>query len=53
MRKKLKAFRLGIVDGWQEPWELSSGITWPDWKLNECYDMGVNVGQWVGRLLHP
>lgn len=48
----MKAFLLGVVDGWREPLELSSGLTWDDQGLNEWYDRGVNVGQFVRSPLH-
>jgi hypothetical protein len=45
---KLKAFWLGFKDGWKSPHCLSSGLTWDNNPiLNEWYDRGVNLGQFI------
>lgn len=58
MFKKLSkgwwAYKTGVIDGWESPIELSVGMSWPDaenYYLNEIYDHGVNLGQFIGRLL--
>lgn len=53
MRAILKAFRLGFVDGWRQPFDLTSGITWEDSDtLNEAYDWGANFGQFAGQIFN-
>lgn len=57
----IRAYWLGFVDGWQEPEELGSGLTWSPadtsltWaqcsRLNEAYDRGVNHGQILGGIV--
>lgn len=47
----MKPLLLGMVDGWEQPWDLSTGRTWPDAEHNECYDRGVNIGQAVRRCI--
>ena len=50
LRHLLLAFKLGFRDGRENPNDLSSGLTWEDDQgMNEAYDHGVNVGQFVGR----
>lgn len=41
----IKAFLLGVKDGWNQPYELSSGMTYTEEARNDAYDMGVNLGQ--------
>jgi len=41
----IKAITLGVADGWKQPYDLTSGMTWNDPDLNEIYDRSVNVGQ--------
>lgn len=49
--KTIKAFWLGVKDGWAQPEDLTSGLTWDNNDaLNEAYDRGANVGQFIGRL---
>lgn len=52
MLRKLKAFRAGVIDGWKQPHDLTSGLTYDLDSLNEIYDRGVNLGQWFGQLLN-
>jgi hypothetical protein len=47
----LFAFRTGFVDGLEQPYELTSGMTWHDPLMNEVYDHGVNCGQRVGAFV--
>lgn len=44
------AFRRGVLDGLEQPDELSRWMTYDDKKLSEAYDEGVNLGQAVGRM---
>jgi hypothetical protein len=47
----LHAFWLGIKDGYDQPYDLTSGLTWGNNRsLNEIYDHGVNMGQRIGAL---
>lgn len=39
------AFHLGVRDGREQPYDLTSGMTYPSPTLNEAYDSGVNYGQ--------
>lgn len=44
------AYSLGFIDGYNNPYDLTSGITWdetvPDHEaLNESYDEGATDGQ--------
>ena len=44
----LKAFTTGVVDGWEQPYELTCGLTFVDNQTaNEVYDHGVNLGQFM------
>lgn len=57
MRDKYRAARTaigqGFVDGWFQPYDLSSGMTWTERNLwaNNLYDRFVNVGQRTRRLV--
>lgn len=54
MKTKIIAWWIGFKDGWCQPDDITSGMTWEspaDQHLNEIYDKGVNVGQLVGALL--
>lgn len=47
-RNLIPAWWQGVRDGWEQPHELTSGITWDDDQdRNEAYDRGVNLGQFV------
>lgn len=48
----LKAFWIGVKDGWQQPIELSMGMSYDYERLNEVYDHGANLGQWLGRIFN-
>lgn len=51
MRRIIRAFYLGLTDGWTDGQAFGSGYTWDDdQKLNETYDRGVNVGQFFARF---
>lgn len=44
------AFWLGFKDGLENPYDLTSGITWDNSRwISEAYDRGVNLGQWVAK----
>jgi len=43
----LQAVWIGLKDGWESPYFLSSGMTWDNPHLNEAYDHAVNVGQFL------
>ncbi len=46
------AIKLGLVDGYNEPFELSSGMTWAESpRTNWLYDWAVNAGQVFGAAL--
>mgnify|MGYP000072426807 CR=1 FL=1 len=46
-----KAFLQGVVDGLDQPDELTSGMTYTkDRNCQQAYDEGANLGQAVGRL---
>lgn len=47
----LRAFWIGIVDGYESPSCLSSGMTYPTYLLNNTYDHGANLGQLVGSWI--
>lgn len=45
------AYMLGIKDGLENPYELTSGVSWNEGdSRNEVYDLGANLGQAVGLL---
>lgn len=50
----IKAWCLGVIDGWNQPWDLTCGITWSiagkkrDPRDN-IYGRGANFGQWLGQ----
>ncbi len=46
-----EVYNQGIMDGLDEPHDLSSGMTYEDEPDNEIYDLGVNVGQKIGKLI--
>ena len=49
----IRAWLLGFSDGWQQPYELTTGRTWEhDQDANEAYDRGVNAGQRVRSPRH-
>ena len=46
----LQAKARGVIDGLRQPYDLTTGLTWPDdGDANEAYDRGVNVGQALAR----
>lgn len=49
---RTNAYLLGVRDGYRNPVDLGSGLTWdsdtPDYReINEAYDSGVNAGQYL------
>lgn len=48
----IQVYWLGLKDGFAQPVQLSSGITWED-DRDKVYDHGVNAGQIAGWLLRP
>jgi hypothetical protein len=40
-----RAWRAGILDGWEQPDDLTSGLTYDNPGLSEAYDRGANIGQ--------
>jgi hypothetical protein len=54
MRLILLAYWLGFKDGFENPYDLAFGYTWPTRErgadLNVVYDNGVNFGQWIGKF---
>jgi len=51
MFTKLRVVLLGFRDGFAQPSELSSGMTYPDADLSETYDRAVSAGQHLGAFL--
>ena len=47
----IKAYLQGVVDGFEQPYDLTMGMTWDDVALNETYDKGANMGQAIGQLV--
>lgn len=51
--KHVKAWMLGIRDGWQQPHDLSTSTnvdhldTARDGLVQESLDSGINLGQWL------
>jgi hypothetical protein len=45
----IMTYKQGVVDGLEEPYDLSCGMTYSD-ERNEIYDRGANMGQWIGRI---
>lgn len=48
---EIKAFCIGVRDGFNQPHDLTSGMSYATIEKNEAYDTGVNYGQWFGRIL--
>lgn len=46
------AFWKGIADGFAQPFDLTTGMTYTSGRLNKVYDHGANIGQFLGRLLN-
>lgn len=46
----LKAYWLGLKDGFKDGQWFGMGKTWDDGNKNEAYDSGVNTGQRIARL---
>lgn len=44
-RLLIRAVRLGLLDGWQQPDDLTSGWTHENPSVSETYDRAVNIGQ--------
>jgi hypothetical protein len=42
---KLRPFLLGLREGREQPFDLITGVTYPDRNASESYDRGINVGQ--------
>lgn len=45
LRTLAYAWRMGVRDGWEQPYELSCGLTFDDLDACDAYDFGVNLGQ--------
>ena len=45
----VKAYYMGVRDGWEQPYDLTMGWTFEDRLVCEAYDRGVNFGQWAGK----
>ncbi len=48
---EFKVFAIGVRDGFNQPHDLTSGMSYSSQEKNEAYDTGVNYGQWFGRIL--
>lgn len=48
--KRLKVYLLGLKDGFDQYPNFGTGMTYPDLKLNEAYDRGVNMGELLARV---
>lgn len=46
----IDAFVLGLSDGWCQPFELTSGMTYPGTFRQLAWDIGSIVGQFFGRM---
>lgn len=51
MLNRIRAWRTGLIDGLEQPHDLTMGMSYNDDRRNESYDAGVNVGQAIGRAL--
>lgn len=51
MKSRIAAWRVGFVDGWRSPRELSHGKTYGDAR-DTAYDRGVNTGQFCRSPRH-
>jgi len=47
----MKIFWIGFKDGFSNPTDLTSGITFDDQRLSNTYDEGVNFGQRLRNLI--
>ncbi len=45
-----EVYFLGVNDGLESFEEFDSGVSWPENRKNEIYDLGVNIGQAIGQL---
>lgn len=56
-RRNLKAWLLGIRDGWEQPRELSTSLNvehlddGEGW-VYDSHDAGINLGQWIRSPFH-
>lgn len=46
------AARTGLRDGWEQPFELTMGMSYPTDVLDDAYGHGCNTGQWIGQHIH-
>lgn len=44
----LRAYLLGVKDAFEQG-VLNEGRTWSDERLNEAYDRGANLGEFLAR----
>lgn len=47
-----RVFRTGLADGWNQPFDLTSGMTYEGAFWNNLYDWGANFGQWFGTIFN-
>lgn len=55
--RAVHGFVLGVLDGWRQPFDLSTGRTWDDLPdgiedPNYWYDRGANLGQSAGIFFY-
>ena len=46
----IRAFFVGLFDGWSQPWILSTGMTYENLRRQAAWDYGANIGQALGRI---
>ncbi len=51
MRNKLRALKMGILDGWQAGPEIDCGMSYEEPELQNLYDGGTHVGCGLAVLL--
>jgi hypothetical protein len=50
----LRAFLTGLLDGFRQPHDLTSGLTYdddPSSQRSQAYDKGANLGQRIGLFV--
>jgi len=52
MSNLYRIIKTGLTDGFGQPWDLTSGMTYDQPWRNELYDISATVGQWIGRVFN-
>lgn len=50
--RRYRAFRTGLHDGWDQPFDMSVGMTYANPGSQFFWDVGSIIGQFFGRIFN-